>query len=178
MSNEKETGVTANDGKVGYCKPPMETRFKKGQSGNPRGSARRTRAMDELNRLIMEEAYRPVRVRTAEGTKQMPAITAILHGLIAKGLKGSGPAQRAVLNKVQSIEAESVSWEMQYLKSAIEYKVNAEQEIERRRKAGNKNISDIVPHPDDILIDLDRGVALIKDLNPKDHAKLRKLGLK
>jgi hypothetical protein len=25
---------------VGYCKPPLHTRFKKGQSGNPRGHAK------------------------------------------------------------------------------------------------------------------------------------------
>jgi hypothetical protein len=40
------------------------------------------------------------------------------------------------------------------LKVAIEYKADAEREIERRRKLGITDISDIDPHPDDLLVDM------------------------
>jgi hypothetical protein len=39
-------------------------------------------------------------------------------------------------------------------------------------------MSDIDPHPDDILIDMDAGEVYTPELNRKDGQKLRALGLK
>ena len=65
------------------------------------------------------------------------------------------------------------------LKEVIEYKADAEREIERRRKLGITDISDIDPHPDDLLVDMATGeVHLKEELNPKDSRMLRGLGLK
>ena len=46
------------DYKVGYKKPPLHTRFKKGQSGNPRGRPRGAKNLstvlnDALNQLVL-----------------------------------------------------------------------------------------------------------------------------
>ena len=38
--------------------------------------------------------------------------------------------------------------------------VDAEREIERRRKLGITNISDIDPHPDDLLVDMATGKSM------------------
>jgi hypothetical protein len=45
-----EAGPAAYE--VGYGKPPVHTRFKKGQSGNPRGSSRKSREIERANQLI------------------------------------------------------------------------------------------------------------------------------
>jgi hypothetical protein len=165
--------------RVGYCKPPIHTRFEKGKSGNPRGAAPKPRAVDELNRVIMGEAYRAVTVRQGQRTTRMPAIAAIFRSLLGKALKGSGPAQRAALGLVRSIEGAATDAYWLFFKSALEYKRDAEREIARRKKAGIKDFSDIVPHPDDVLVDAHTGqVHFAKELMPKDHAKLRKMGLK
>ena len=43
----------SGDYRVGYGKPPLETRFKKGQSGNPGGRPRRARnLMTQLYRAL------------------------------------------------------------------------------------------------------------------------------
>jgi Family of unknown function (DUF5681) len=90
---------------IGYGKPPGQTRFRKGQSGNPSGRAiespvRRAKA------LALEEAYRTVTVADGAGGVAMPAIQAIMRRQIALAMKGNGPAQRAVIAAVEGIEDE------------------------------------------------------------------------
>ena len=62
---------------VGYGKPPVHTRFRKGQSGNPRGSTPKTKPWDRANQLMLKEAYRPVTVRDGERTARIPAIAVV-----------------------------------------------------------------------------------------------------
>ena len=65
------------------------------------------------------------------------------------------------------------------MKVVIDYKADAGREIERRRKLGITDISDIDPHPDDLLVDMATGEVHLKDeLNPKDSRILKGLGLK
>lgn len=164
---------------VGYGKPPVHTRFRKGRSGNPRGSTPRTKPWDRANQLMLKEAYRPVTVRDGERTVRMPAIAAIFRSQLASGLKGNGPAQRASLRMIGAIEGAFAAVKTEFLKVVIEYKADAAREIERRRKLGIKDISDIDPHPDDLLVDMATGEVYVKDeLNPKDSRMLRGLGLK
>jgi hypothetical protein len=90
---------------IGYGKPPAQTRFRKGQSGNPSGRAiespvRRAKA------LALAEAYRTVTVADGAGGAAMPAIQAVMRRQIALAMKGNGPAQRAVIAAVAGIEDE------------------------------------------------------------------------
>lgn len=91
---------------VGYGKPPIQTRFKKGQSGNPNG---RPSAMgsDRARRLALKEAYRPVTVREGDNVISLPAIQAVVRSSFALAVKGNGPAQRAFFKLIDSIERES-----------------------------------------------------------------------
>ena len=54
------------DYKVGYKKPPLHTRFRKGQSGNPRG---RPRGSKNLSTLLIDALNEPV-VVTEDGRKR------------------------------------------------------------------------------------------------------------
>ena len=58
MSDDDKT-----DYKVGYKKPPLHTRFRKGQSGNPRG---RPRGSKNLSTLLTDALNEPV-VVTEDG---------------------------------------------------------------------------------------------------------------
>jgi hypothetical protein len=88
---------------VGYGKPPLHTRFREGQSGNPSGRPRRT-AGERAKALALREAYRTVTVN--EGGKAL-ALPAILRSQIVLATKGNVQAQRAVLAAIQEIEQES-----------------------------------------------------------------------
>ena len=54
------------DYKVGYKKPPLHTRFRKGQSGNPRG---RPRGSKNLSTLLTDALNEPVDV-TEDGKRR------------------------------------------------------------------------------------------------------------
>ena len=88
---------------VGYGKPPVHTRFPKGQSGNPSGRPKR-KATERAKEIALQEAYRLVPVREGDKIVKLPAIQAVHQ--IALAAKGNGPAQRAVLRVVQAIEKE------------------------------------------------------------------------
>jgi Family of unknown function (DUF5681) len=87
---------------VGYGKPPVHTRFRKGQSGNPRSSIPKRTPTERANWVMLQEAYRPVTVLEGERTMRMPAIAAIFRSQLASGLKGNGPAQRASLRMIKA----------------------------------------------------------------------------
>ena len=179
MSEKSKKGGAKGDYEVGYGKPPVATRFRKGQSGNPCGSYRKSEPWHRANQLMLEEAYRPVTVNIGDRTIKMPAIAAIFRSQLASGLKGNGPAQRASLRMIEAIEGKQSEEKAELLKAIMDYKFDAMREIERRRQRGITDTSDIVPHPDDILIDVDEGEAYVRrGTNAKDHAKLKKLGLK
>jgi hypothetical protein len=95
----------AGDYEVGYGKPPQRARFRKGQSGNPGGRPRGVTA-GRAKSLALKEAYRMVKVKVGDSIVFLPAIQAILRGQVALAAKGNGPAQRAVIEKVQAIEQE------------------------------------------------------------------------
>lgn len=70
---------------VGYGKPPSHSRFKPGQSGNPKG---RPKGAKSFNTIIRENLLRRVGVRTPAGTKKVTHIEALVMKTIESGTKG------------------------------------------------------------------------------------------
>src|SRR5918993_995824 len=136
---------------VGYGKPPVHTRFRSGQSGNPSGRLKRT-ANERAKDIALQEAYRLVPVRDGDKIVKMPAIQAVHRSQIALAAKGNGPAQRAVLRVVQAIEREGHDLNMELLQAAIEYKAMANRDAERRRRLGITYVDPNAPQPDDLEI--------------------------
>ena len=106
MKHPEEDEVPADKHKVGYGKPPLHTRFRKGQSGNPAGRPRGITA-GRAAALALKEAYRPINVREGDKVSTLPAIQAVLRSQVALAAKGNGPAQRTVIEAVQAIEREA-----------------------------------------------------------------------
>jgi Family of unknown function (DUF5681) len=93
-------------GPVGYGRPPVHSRFRKGQSGNPAGRRRQSDG-ERARKLILREAFRMLNLREGDKVTRIPALQAVLRSQIALAAKGNGPAQRAVVKTVQEIEAEA-----------------------------------------------------------------------
>lgn len=94
MSKKKEAGDNYD---VGYKKPPKSSRFKKGNSGNPRGRPKgsrnfKTDLADELSeKIAIQEGGKP---------KSISKQRALIKSIVAKGIKGDVKAVSTVTNMV------------------------------------------------------------------------------
>ncbi|MBC7799818.1 MAG: hypothetical protein H7Z10_04285 [Gemmatimonadaceae bacterium] len=83
---------------VGYCKPPAQTRFVKGQSGNPRGASPGGRSLARSVERILNKRLSV----TENGTKRnVTVIDGILMGLAQKALKGDHRTAKLLLEMQQ-----------------------------------------------------------------------------
>ena len=87
----------ADEDAVGYGQPPKSTRFRPGQSGNPKGRPKGTR---NLKTELEQEMHQRVLVR--EGNKQMRITKrhAVIKSQLAKAIKGDTRAAAWVFEMV------------------------------------------------------------------------------
>lgn len=151
-----------NDYKVGYGKPPANNRFKQGQSGNPRGRPRGSKNKkptlnaERLKDIILEEAYRSIKINDGPSQVTVPMAQAVMRSLAHNAVKGNTRAQRLFAEMVSSTEAQNSQMMRELFGSAIEYKQRWNEEINRRNKLGI-NEPDPIPHPDDVILNVRDG---------------------
>ena len=79
---------------VGYRRPPKATRFKAGQSGNPKG---RPRGSPNLATDLSAELGEQITIREGGQARQISKQRALLKSLMAKALQGDVRATTALL---------------------------------------------------------------------------------
>ena len=86
MSDGKKLDERSSaDYEVGYGKPPKRTRFRPGQSGNPRGRPKGTK---NLKTDLVEELGEKVVVREGDQARQVSKQRAVVKTLVAHTLRG------------------------------------------------------------------------------------------
>ena len=82
---------------IGYRKPPAKTRFKKGQSGNPKGRPKGARNLRTLLSDLMS-----ARIHVTENGRRRSISTqeALLKGMLADALRGDHKARTGILGLV------------------------------------------------------------------------------
>ena len=83
---------------VGYCKPPKGTRFKPGQSGNPKGRPRGARNFRTVVRSTLAEK---VTLRDGERTRKVSVMEAIVRKCANGALKGDPKAFSNLLQLIR-----------------------------------------------------------------------------
>ncbi len=88
MSDDEEPADQTSIGgyEVGYRKPPRHTRFKPGQSGNPRG---RPKDANNLKTDLMEELGEKIVIREGDQTHRVSKQRAVVKSIVARSLKGN-----------------------------------------------------------------------------------------
>lgn len=163
-AGSKNIAAPAPDYEVGYGKPPVKHRFKKGQSGNiygrrPNPRARRLKfdpAGNPTDSLILEEAYRMVTIREGDKAIKLPAIQAAIRSLGIAAIKGSRLAQRDMAKVVRDVEDRKQKRQSDAIVSVLQYKAVWQEEFEHCRRKGRAPPQPI-PNPHDIIIDMKTG---------------------
>lgn len=160
--NEDEKGETLPAPyKVGYGRPPLEHRFRSGQSGNPRGRPRGASnkpkvdtgmGMRGAEAYLRAEAYRMVTLREGDKVIELPAIQAVFRAMGVSAMKGNRFAQRTIAEMITKVEQEDFASRLEAFGTWVEYKREWDAAIERAENAGIEPPCPI-PHPDDVILD-------------------------
>ncbi len=98
-----------DDYEVGYRKPPKHSRFKPGQSGNPRGRPVTLPRADTPGQIGRD--FRAVSNMTVKGSngEEVPMMKAMAMALANAGLKGKASAAKTFLRYLEQGNEENVA---------------------------------------------------------------------
>jgi hypothetical protein len=91
---DKEPQDRAADYPVGYGKPPLASRFKRGTSGNAKG---RPKGSKNLKTLIRDAMTASISIQEGAKTKRVSRIEGVVLRQLQKALMGSDQAAMAVV---------------------------------------------------------------------------------
>lgn len=160
---------------TGYKRPPQHSRFKKGQSGNPKGRPKTAhRELDSdrsANAIVRREGERLISVREGTEVRDMPTIDAVARKQAATALAGNAYAQKHFFERYDRGERERQQRIAEEVELYTRYvKVTRAEMAEA--KAKGKPIPEPFLHPDDIVIDPEQGVTFLCPLTEEGRGLL------
>lgn len=158
-----------------HMAPPQHKRSKKGQ---PRNSKARPVSYDfgfgssrAINTLALNEAGRLIGVREGTESREMAAIEAVIRKQYASALQGSAYAQKHIIERYGWAEREAREERLRSIEVWEAYIVEHQDAISRAKER-REALPTPLPHPDDIVIDYEKGVQFKGPFNEDELARL------
>ena len=119
-----------DDDRVGYGKPPKRTRFRPGQSGNPRG---RSRAVDfkDWENPIQKYMLEPMTVTIKGKKEKVPVVDALIKTAIRRALEGCTKHLKVLLDGSGGLKALIQEQKRQKTKADEELIEQARRELDK-----------------------------------------------
>jgi hypothetical protein len=97
VSKSGKNGTGRDDGqgeeyKVGYKKPPLNSRFRKGTSGNPRGRRKNAEPRD-MFKSVQQTFLREIPIREGDQSRSVPKVVALVERVLNDALRGDARAK-------------------------------------------------------------------------------------
>lgn len=168
MSNEWD-----DDEPIGYGKPPRYTRFRKGQSGNPKGRPKKRKLADDAavmdqsdyDDMLRAELAKPIITQTPDGPKRITKGEAATMMHVGVALKGNALALRDVARErreleerdrqralaAQRAERERLEEQRRMYRNAVLFRDRRKKIWEEATSRGQEP-DDPWPHHDDVLL--------------------------
>ena len=158
---------------VGYSKPPRDSWYTPGTSGNPggrpKGSKNKPKKLTDknFNEILRSVLYKDVSLK---GGKTVSVARAVTQNLADQALGGNLRAIQLVITSLRAVDAADAAQQEADYNYAVAYKAHWENisptfnELDRRRA---------VPHPDHIILDHRNKRAMFK--GPRNEEELQKL---
>lgn len=130
IRSNKETRVNVSEYRVGYGNPPRHTRFKPGQSGNPKGRPRKTETVEEV---FLKLARKKMTVSIQGKNKPMSMLETLGLTLFNRAVKGDYKSAALILRALLSFSQTEKDDKLPQLLEEFR-QINARRVVERERK--------------------------------------------
>lgn len=155
---------------VGRNRPPVETRFQPGRSGNPRGRPRKpkrdyrgTYGASWLDDVVLDEVYRHVPIEEDGRTFYLTTLQAAVRAIGAAAAKGSRLHARLLFDLTDRIETRRAAQRTAILKDALDTKAGWAELCALAEQQAQPLPEPPHPHPDTLHIDPRTGLVATDD---------------
>ena len=157
--------------------PPADTRFRPGQSGNPKGRPRKAASamppVSEIGLLsaALEFSKLPMTITESGERKEVTMAQALVRNMGKLAFAGSAYANYRLNEMIEAAQTREALELQQRRALWLEYKIACAQEDELARLRGAKPPKHL-PHPDDVVIEPGDPVRFIGPLDESDQRRL------